>query len=484
MKAVLLGTDYIKTSTGGFKIIETNTNIQVATDDVTKLDWSTLKSFIQSSNFTSVHLIASRLTTNFNVVFENMVKNELSLNYTFNETSTDSITVPYIEDNAETLILRLSYDTTAIIDDEYCKDMYNFLRAVKDLEYTPKTYVPNVVDDFSELTEFSYNENTPNFIVKSRFPGYDKNTLPKLYKVTSLEQLNQLKSALETDEFLQEFIHCETVNNKSNIIRGIDIIYGSDLSTISMGGFKVLHYVPENIWENTYSESGLLAKKDRAKYITYFRPTDARFDYIFDVDQEVLMSDNTKKTFAELNENDMIKSISFSQLPLDETSYDLDTWTGSHSDFLADFSPNQTTVVVKSTSPTVSDIFIKITLDDETTWDDLPRTQLLVKESATDVIRFKTVNNLEIGDVLELYSTETETIVNKTITGLEIIFKENQIVGSMDTEPIDLFLPLVANTYAIIQHNACLQPFCQQGVPQCYIYPKCNTCSPGQCGKL
>jgi hypothetical protein len=484
MKAVLLGTDYIKTSTGGFKIIETNTNIQVATDDVTKLDWSALKSFIQSSNFTSVHLIASRLTTNFNVVFENMVKNELSLNYTFNETSTDSITVPYIEDNAETLILRLSYDTTAIIDDEYCKDMYNFLRAVKDLEYTPKTYVPNVVDDFSELTEFSYNENTPNFIVKSRFAGYDKNTLPKLYKVTSLEQLNQLKSALETDEFLQEFIHCETVNNKSNIIRGIDIIYGSDLSTISMGGFKVLHYIPENIWENTYSESGLLAKKDRAKYITYFRPTDARFDYIFDVEQEVLMSDNTKKTFAELNENDMIKSISFSQLPLDETSYDLDTWTGSHSDFLADFSPNQTTVVVKSTSPTVSDIFIKITLDDETTWDDLPRTQLLVKESATDVIRFKTVNNLEIGDVLELYSTETETIVNKTITGLEIIFKENQIVGSMDTEPIDLFLPLVANTYAIIQHNACNQPFCQLGVPQCYIYPKCNTCSPGQCGKL
>jgi hypothetical protein len=77
MKAVLLGTDYVKTSTGGFKIIETNTNIQFAIDDVTKLDWSTLKSFIQSSNFTSVHLIASRLTTNFNVVFENMVKNEL-----------------------------------------------------------------------------------------------------------------------------------------------------------------------------------------------------------------------------------------------------------------------------------------------------------------------------------------------------------------------------------------------------------------------
>jgi hypothetical protein len=308
---------------------------------------------------------------------------------------------------------------------------------------------------------------------------------PALYAVSNNNELSDTINSAESNFLVQEFIFSEEniVDGRYSIIRGIDIIYGGSLDVISMGGFKILHYISENIWENTYDETGLLAKKDRAKYITYFRPNSARFDYIFDVDQEVLMSDNTTKTFAELNENDKVKSISFSQLPLDETTYDLDTWTASHSDFLADFSPNQTTVVVKSTSPTVSDIFIKITLDDETTWDDLPRTQILVKESTTDVIRFKTVNNLQIGDVLELYSTETETIINKTVTGLEIIFKEDQIVGSMDTEPIDLFLPLVANTYAIIQHNACNQPFCQQGVPQCYIYPKCNTCNAGQCAK-
>jgi hypothetical protein len=484
MKAVLLGTDYIKTNAGDFKIIETNTNIAVATDDVSKLDWHSLKTFIQSNNFTNVHLIANRTTTNFNVVFQNMVQTELGLNYIFNETSTDSITVPYIEDSVDTFILRLSYDTTAIIDDEYCKDMYSFLRAIKDLEYTPKTYIPNIHDDFSELSELNYTDDIPNFIVKSRLPNYDKNTLPKLYKVTSLTQLNELKGTIDTDnQFLQEFVNCVTINNKSNIIRGIDIIYGSNLDTISMGGFKVLHNISENVWTNTYDETGLLAKKDRAKYITYFRTNDGRFDYIFDVDQEVLMADGSTKPFAELTENDVVKSISVSQLPLDETTYNLDTWTGSHTDFIADFAPSETIVVVKSTSTLFSDIFIKITLDDGASFDDLPRTQLLVKESATDVIRFKTVNNLQIGDVLELYSTETETIINKTITGLEIIFKENQIVGSMDTEPIDLFLPLVANTYAIIQHNACLQPFCNIGVPQCYIYPKCNTCSPGQCGK-
>jgi hypothetical protein len=483
MKAVLLGTDYIKTSTGDIKVLETNTNIIFATDDVTKLDWNGLKTFIQSNNFTNIHLIANRTTTNFNVVFQEMVETELGLNYIFNETSAGSITVPYIEDTSDTLILRISYDTTAIIDDEYCKDMYSFLRAIKDLEYAPKTYIPNSYDDFSELTEFSYVGTAPNFILKSRLPNYDKNVLPKLYKVETLEELNQLKAIVNSDEFLQEFVQCETINNKANIIRGIDIIYGSNLDTISMGGFKILHNISENIWENTYDEIGLLAKKDRAKYITYFRTNDGRYDYIFDVDQEVLMADGSTKTFAELNEDDIVKSISVAQLPLDETTYKLDEWTASHSQFITDFAASETTVVVKKTSPLTSDIFIRITLDDGNSWDDLPRTQILVKEPTTDVIRFKIINNLEIGDVLELYSTETETIVNKSVIGLEIIFKEDQILGSLDVEPIDLFLPLVANTYAIIQHNACSQPFCNIGVPQCYSFPKCSTCGQNQCSK-
>lgn len=485
MKALLLGTDYIKTIDGNYKVIETNTNIQIANDDVNELDWNGLKTFIQTNNFTTVHLIANRTTTNFNVVFQQMVETELGLNYVYDETSTDSITVPYIEDDENTFILRISYDTTAIIDDEYCKDMYSFLRAMQDSVYNPKTYVPGVYDDFADLEEFSYTGDKPNFIVKSRFPNYDKSILPKLYKVTTLAELNALKSTINTNtEFLQEFVHCETINNKSNIIRGLDIVYGSNLDVISMGGFKILHNITETIWDNTYDETGLLAKKDRAKYITYFRTNDGRFDYVFDVDQEVLMADGSRKTFANLSENDMIKSINLSQLPLDENDYEVDTWTGLHTQFINEFSPSQTMVVTKASSPLVSDIFIKITLDDDTTWDDLPRTQVLVKEPDTDIIRFKIVNNLQIGDVMEMFNTETETIVNKTVTGLEIIFKEDQIVGSMNTEPHDLYLPLVANTYAIIQHNGCLQPFCQIGVPQCYIYPKCPTCSSGQCSKL
>jgi hypothetical protein len=248
-----------------------------------------------------------------------------------------------------------------------------------------------------------------------------------------------------------------------------------------MGGYKVLHAITENIWDNTFDETGLLARKDRPKYITYYSNLSDRSSYIYDEDQEVLMADGSRKSFANLEVNDSVKSINVASLPLDETEYIPEEWTGSHTDFIANLAVSETAIVVK-TSKTTSDLFIRITLEDGTNWDDLPATDLLVKND--DVIRFKKVNNLQIGDVLELFSTETETIVNKTITGLEILFKENQVVGTMDVEPLDLFLPLVTNSFAIIQHNACNVNFCSgAGVNYCYQYGKCGNCTYYQCAK-
>ena len=322
----------------------------------------------------------------------------------------------------------------------------------------------------------------PNFIVKKRYPNYDKNEFPKLYKIQNVTELNQLKTLVNVDtEFLQEFTNSEIISDKRSILRSIDIIYGSNLDVINMGGYKILHTITENIWDNTFDETGLLARKDRPKYITYYSNLSDRSSYIYDEDQEVLMADGSRKSFANLEVNDSVKSINVASLPLDETTYKPEEWTGSHTDFIANLAVSETAIVVK-TSKTTSDLFIRITLEDGTNWDDLPATDLLVKND--DVIRFKRVNNLEIGDVLELFSTETETIVNKTITALEILFKENQVVGTIDVEPLDLFLPLITNSFAIIQHNQCNTNFCSgEGVNYCYNYGKCSDCSYYQCAK-
>jgi len=481
MKAVLLATDYIKTEDGQYKILEINTNSRIVADSEL-LDWVGLTTFIQNGGFTHVHCILPRYDGNFGNKFKNICEVEIGgITFTSHETSDSSITVPYIEDNETTFILRISYDTTAIVDDEYCRDNYSLLRAINELTTKPKTYIPNISDDFENLPEFNHTLDLPNFIIKKRYPNYDKNEFPKLYKVQNLTELTQLKALVDTDtEFLQEFSNSEIISNKRSIVRGIDIIYGSDLDVISMGGFKVLHAITENIWNNTFGDLGLLDKKDRPKYITYYSPTSDRASYIYDEDQEVLMADGTRKQFSELEVDDMVKSIDVASLPLDETEYKVEEWTGSHTDFIANFAVGETAIVVK-TSKSTSDLFIRITLEDGTEWDDLPATEILVKND--DVIRFKRVNNLQIGDVLELFSTETETIVNKTVTNLEILFKEDQVVGTMDVEPLDLFLPLVTNSFAIIQHNACNVNFCSGFGNSCYNYGKCGNCSYYQCAK-
>lgn len=480
MKAVLISTDYIKTSTGEYKVLEINTNTRIVAD-MTQLDWSNLTNFIQTSGFTNVHCIIPHYDKAFATKLSEICTTIGGITFLSHETSDNSITVPYIEDNETTLILRVSYDTTAVVDDEYCRDKYSFLNTITDETYKPKTYIPNISDDFSDAVEFEYTLDLPNFIVKKRYPNYDRNDFPKLYKIQNLTELNQLKSSISLDtEFLQEFTNSEIISNKRTIVRSIDIIYGSNLDIIHMGGYKILHTITENIWDNTFDETGLLARKDRPKYITYYSNLSDRSSYIYDEDQEVLMADGSRKSFANLEVNDSVKSINVASLPLDETEYKVEEWTGSHTDFIANFAVSQTAIVVK-TSKSTSDLFIRITLEDGTTWDDLPATEILVRNA--DVIRFKRVNNLEIGDVLELFSTETETIVNKTITNLEILFKENQVVGTMDVEPLDLFLPLVSNAFAIVQHNACNVNFCSQFGNQCYNYGKCGNCGYYQCAK-
>lgn len=483
MKAVLIGTDYIKTESGEYKILEINTNTRIDTSNMDLLNWDNLTNFISGNSFTEVVVICPTYTKNFADKLKDICENNLNITFNSYETSLNSITVPYVEDSESKLIIRVSYDTTAIVDDEYARDSYSLIRALGQSVNKPKTYVPNISDDFSDLTEFTYTGSAPNFIIKQRLPNYDKQTWPKLYKVSNLSELNNLKTLVEENtQYLQEFHLSELSSNKRNIVRGIDIIYGSNLDIINLGGYKIEHSISETVWVNSYDENGKLENKDRPKYITYYNGSDNKWTYIYDEDQEVLMADGTKKTFANLQIDDLVKSIEVSQLPMDETTYTTETWVGSHTEFMADFAVSNTAVMVKTASSPLNELFIRITLDNEITWDDLPATDLLTRND--DVIRFKKVNFLEVGDVLELFSTETQSVVNKTVTSLEIVFKNNEVVGTVDVEPRDLFLPLISNSLTLIQHNACNTSFCGPlGVPQCYIYPKCSNCTNAQCGK-
>ena len=477
MKAVLISTDLIKKTDGSIKVLETNTNSWLSYD-WNLYDFSSLISFIQSNNFTEVHVIAPSFIKRASVKLKEICDG-IGVTHVEHIISNDAVTVPYIEDSESKLILRLSYDTTAIIDDEYCRDKFKLQSIIHNESFGVKTYIPGQVDDFSDMEDFTYTDDIPNFIVKYRFPAYDKQEYPKLYKIQNLTQLNNLKSQLEENSFLQEFVQSELVDGRRNIIRSLDFLYGGNLEIINIGSYIILNQIEETIWPNTFDENGLLAKKDRPKYITHTSEhVNAEFDYVYDVDNEVAMADGSKKTFATLQIGDSVKALHIEGLDLNEASYDMDTWTGSYSDFIQNVSVVNTSVMTTRESIPVSQLYIKITLDDNTSWEDVKKSPLLVKDG--DVIKFKRVNYMNVGDVIITYNFEEGQIQLKTITNLEVVFKENQILGSLDVEPIDLYLPYVSLEYSIIQHNLC-RPWCNAN--NCSNTANCGNCTWYYCNK-
>lgn len=494
-----MATDYIvEKGTNQAKVLEVNTNARIfSRRDYMKMhDFNPLFDFILENQFTSVDVIHQIYNSDVvDVIEEFCDDNEIT--FQRHPTAINSITVPYIEDSDDKLILRMSYDTTAIVDEEYAKDKFKLARSIQGTELTPKTYIKSDdinVDELSNLEDFTYNGSSPNFILKKRYPDYEKAEFPKCLKFENKQQLTDYMNSIGDDVLLQEFINCNNhTNNKRLIHRSIDIVYGSELTTIPLGGYRVTNIVAEDIWENTWSNGtwGELALKDRGKYITYYLSDSLHSsNYVYDEDQSVLMADGSLKTFAEVSEEDMVKSLNIPELPLDEElGYNINVWTGSYSEVVTNSQLTDTKVVTKYSSGVINDYFLRLTFDDGNSYDDITSTNILIKSGS--LVRFISLDMAVPGDEFLMYNVSESKVEIKTLTNIEVVWKEGETLGAIDVEPYDLFLPFVHNDYTLIQHNVCNQPRCREtGCATSFVpfffngFFNCNNCTYTQCFKV
>lgn len=479
MKSVLLATDMIKTPSGDVKVLETNTNALLSykfNDNIHYLD--NLVTFIQTNQFHTVHCIYPINSHAFNDKLKEICES-LNIQNVGHPMSAGSVTVPYIEDSEDILIIRLAYDTTAIVDEDYCKDKFKLQSIINNKVYGSKTFIPNEFDNFESMEDFTYSDDIPNYIVKKRFPNYDREIYPKLYKVQNLAELNTLKTTIESDCYLQEFHHSRLIQGKRCIIRSLDLLYGGNLDVLNICSFYKTNQLAENQWENTFDSNGLLAKKDRPKYITNTNENaNTHWDYVYDVDQELIMGDGGRKPFSELEIGDSVKTVHIEGLSLDERTYKMFEWVGNYNDFVSNIRLKETQVTSIITSPPISQLFLRVTLDDGVTqWDDLNETPLLVKIDET--ITFKRFGDLEIGDSVVTFNFQTNLPEVKNVQSIDIIFKDDQVLGSLDVEPEDVYMPLVSQYITIIQHNVCNKG-CK--ATKCFDQYYCADCSPQFCG--
>jgi hypothetical protein len=502
MRAVLTGTDLLKDIDGSFKTIETNTNIQTAVDATIYFNVDEFNTFISESAINEIVLISKTQlnTTVFDIELDEnnqIISNsgtDLSLflksycenngiTYTPIMVDNNSVTVPHVEDTDNKLIIRIAYDTTALIDDLYARDNWEFLKLMYDTDEAsiPKTYINDTELGFDSIgTTIRDNGNHPNFLVKKRYTPDDNRTFPKVLKISTIAELETLKESLDSEEYLQEYIYNpnDLIDNRAKFYRSVDLIYGSNLDVLNL--WCVEHgnsFAIDPICD--YDDNNMVQYWERPKYIYKFINSGDKDPHLSgDENTKVLMEDGSKVNLSTLQPGSTIKTISIPNLPVNELDYAINEWSSSYDEFINNYQTDTATLQSKNVQENWIGFFYEIETTDGIKFSDVSQAAVLCKTLQSGsidnyIVKFKTYGGLLPTDTLLLVDTETSTVVDKSIDNITISYGMIDVYTT-DFEQIDVFLTMEESEnskWGIMTHNYTYDCF------ELYYYPTCYGCS-------
>lgn len=475
MRAVLVGIDYVKDIDGSFKILELNTNIAIPNIDGTVyFESEGYKQFLLDNGITDVYMIFNQKTIHAGMYHDldksgTQPPNVISMigvstlqvegvNYNPILLKGDE-GIPSITDESTKLIIRQPYDSTALIDDSYARDNFQFLYLMYSSDSTsiPKTYINHPTLGFDTLDSIRDNGVHPNIIIKKRYPTTQYGEYPKLYKIDTLEELNSLKSSLPSDDILQEYIYNsnDLLNGKIKTYRTVDCLYGQ-LDILNMvHPFEQTNPMVVGV-DCDFDDSKSLQVWERPKYIqkTLDNGCEKKLKtYICDDNNKILKLDNQLISPDEMVIGDVLKTVSLPGI-VDTDDYSrLLKWSGDTQNILDNTSITGTTV--QSIETEILNIWIKtITLDNGSSFSDVKDATVMVNNGG--VTTFKKYYDLGVGDELIYYNSGTDSIETATITDVGLSYtREN--VYLLDVEDIDIYMVSEENVMSpnnyLIQHN-------------------------------
>lgn len=494
MRTVLIGSDFMYDKDGNLKPIEINTAVgwdgpEKVEDDVDCLDLTSLYQFVTDNNFQTIHYVGDigplhkTLSTHYS---------GSSITYEFHGVGATSITIPYIEDNETTLIIRSAYDTTALVDDTYCRDKIEFMNLIKDSSFGSQfAYLDENNTLVNHITSINNNGDHPNFILKARYPGHDKSVYPKFFKVTTQSELDSvIANNVTGDYFLMEYL-CNT--NKLwgghlTVIRSLNILVPPNLESIQIGQYTKLNQnmLLDNVTYDptTFEVESSFKESYSTNPIVGFQPK------LLDTDM-VEMADGTLKTGLDLQVGDIIKTIEIpNPLGTSVDSYISSQFGLSYETLLSDAIYTNNTVTHKQKVNTLTFIN-ELTFEDGSTWEDTMGSSYLIDRDG--VVKFDNLFNIVVGDVVILLDTTDNNInfVRKTVTSniqVKRVFSGWYI--SVDTAMVFLTKTVGSTnneSFVSIEHNYFSCPnyicinYCGATCPSC---PKNQSCTYGTCHPL
>ena len=491
MRTVLIGSDFMYDNNGNLKPIEINTAVgwdyaSKVENDVDCLDLTSLYQFVTDNNFQNIHYIGD--IQYFHKTLETHYSGS-SVTYEFHSVGPMSITIPLISDNDETLIIRSAYDTTALVDDTYCRDKVEFMKLIQSQSFGSQfAYIDENNTLVNTITTIQNNGVHPNFILKSRYPGYDKEVYPKFYKVTTQEELDVVLQNVTSEYFLMEN-YCNTTNSYEGhlkVIRSLNLLYPPTLQSIQIGQYTKLN---ENVffYDVEYnSETHMVNPEYRDSYTT---STNTRWlPKLLDTDM-VEMADGTFKTALELQVDDVIKTIDIpNPNGVDNASYTSNF--GISYETLVSGTTYSTNKIIALKSVNKLSFFYELTFDDGSTWEDTGVSSYLIERN--NEVQFENLFDVVNGDVVLLLNTTDGLMdfVRKTI--VSVVQVKKVFTGwFISVERAHLFLTKTTSTnnesFVSIEHNGapcpvgCCYggscPTCPKSEPYCsgnYMSLQCN----------
>ena len=486
MKAVLIATDYVKDTNGEFKVLETNTQTDILFKNANDyLDLDALEQLVSDNGITNVEIILPKNSQKMifdtestidgitSINFENAIANRLGPNgITLNVhyTTQGSITIPFIEDSDTTLVIRVSYDTTALIDSTYCSDNFEFLKLMSDTDTNsiPKTYFVDETLGIDLIgNTFRDNGVYPNYIIKQRFPTTDYQQYPKILKLNNVEELESIKLSLSENTLLQEYVFnpSDIFEGKLQTYRVLSLVYGSNLDVLNIS-HPFIHTNSCAFGETVdFDTNNELALWERPCYLQkYVNKNEGTFRYDFDSESKIFMPDGSLTNVDMLVSGSIIKTLNFVDMPTTEGTIADSMWSQSFDSLSESLEVTTTNVVMNESKNRM--VWLKtIELSNGSIFSDVDVSKCVSKIGEQSEYRFNRVQDVELNDSILLFNTQTNTIEEATILNIEYSY-ELMNVHSLDVEPIDALLTAEEGVetpiYSIFQHNigSCSQVCC------------------------
>lgn len=458
MRTVLLGSDLMYNQSGNLKLIETNTAVgwdsNKIENDEDCLNLENLNQLIVENNFSKIIYIGGIYYLNKEL--EKFCSSS-NIMYEYVRVDQKSLTIPDIRDSEDILIIRSGYDVTAIVDEEYCRDKIGLQKLISNNEYGNQfAYKDENGNLINTITTILNNGEHPNFILKCRYPSYDRTIYPKLYKVTNQTELDVVLQNVDDIYFLMPFYFNvdKLYENHVKVFRGLNLLYPPNLQSVSIGGYTKITPLKINWGNNTYDAFTYeLVESLRAKYIT--GPAGINAPKLEDTDQ-VQMADGSWKTALQLQIGDLIKTINFPNTENVDIKDELANLNITYEELKSGSTYSSNIVKNKRRVDKINDI-LKITFTDGTTWEDTQLSSYLtIKEG---IVRFVFLDALNVGDSIILVDTADETKVAYVAKEITSITKERSIFSGweivVEREHIFLTKSTEGDTtsYAAIEHN-------------------------------